>query len=55
MTVETDADPQFPNVFDAGLPILAYEQCDDPEEAHRLVARPASGHPSPWVSTDRSC
>ncbi len=28
-----------PNVFDAGLPILAYEQLDDPEEAHRLIAQ----------------
>lgn len=27
-----------PNVFDAGLPILAYEQLDDPEGAHRLIA-----------------
>jgi cytochrome P450 len=28
-----------PNVFDAGLPILAYDHLDDPEEAHRLVAQ----------------
>jgi cytochrome P450 len=28
-----------PNVFEAGLPILAYEQVNDPEEAHRLVAQ----------------
>ncbi|HEY9303366.1 MAG TPA: cytochrome P450 [Mycobacterium sp.] len=28
-----------PNVFDAGLPILAYEHLDDPEEAHRLIAQ----------------
>jgi cytochrome P450 len=28
-----------PNVFEAGLPILAYEHVNDPEEAHRLVAQ----------------
>lgn len=28
-----------PNVFDAGLPDLAYEHLDDPAEVHRLIAR----------------
>jgi cytochrome P450 len=28
-----------PDVFEAGLPILAYEHLDDPEEAHRLIAQ----------------
>jgi cytochrome P450 len=27
-----------PNVFEAGLPILAYDDLDDPEQAHRLIA-----------------
>ena len=27
-----------PNVFDIGLPIVAYEHLDDPEQAHRLIA-----------------
>jgi cytochrome P450 len=39
MTVDTMATRSCPNVFDAGLPILAYEELDDPEEAHRLVAQ----------------
>jgi cytochrome P450 len=39
MTVGTMPTRSCPNVFDAGLPILAYEQLDDPEEAHRLVAQ----------------
>jgi cytochrome P450 len=30
-------DTTRPNVFDAGLPPLAYEHVDDPEEAHRLI------------------
>jgi cytochrome P450 len=38
MTVDTMPTRSCPNVFDAGLPTLAYEQLDDPEEAHRLVA-----------------
>jgi cytochrome P450 len=28
-----------PNVFEAGLPILAYDHVNDPAEAHRLVAQ----------------
>jgi cytochrome P450 len=39
MTVDMMPTRSYPNVFDAGLPILAYEQLDDPDEAHRLVAR----------------
>src|SRR6202021_4009947 len=39
MTVDTMPTRSCPNVFDAGLPILVYEHVDDPEEAHRLVAR----------------
>jgi cytochrome P450 len=39
MTVDTMPTRSCPNVFDAGLPILAYEELDDPEEAHRLVAQ----------------
>jgi cytochrome P450 len=39
MTVDTMPTRICPNVFDAGLPILAYEDLDDPEEAHRLVAQ----------------
>src|ERR1700730_8668750 len=39
MTVDMMPTRSCPNVFDAGLPILVYEHVDDPEEAHRLVAR----------------
>ncbi|HWF69226.1 MAG TPA: cytochrome P450 [Mycobacterium sp.] len=39
MTVDTMPPRICPSVFDAGLPILAYEQLDDPEEAHRLIAQ----------------
>lgn len=39
MTVDTMPTRSCPNVFDAGLPILAYEELNDPEEAHRLVAQ----------------
>jgi hypothetical protein len=39
MTVDMMPTRSFPNVFDAGLPILAYEHVDDPEEAHRLIAQ----------------
>jgi cytochrome P450 len=34
-----------PNVFDAGLPILAYDQLDDPEAAHRIIAQAQSEAP----------
>jgi cytochrome P450 len=34
-----------PNVFDAGLPIVAYEHLDDPEEAHRIIAAARSRAP----------
>jgi cytochrome P450 len=30
---------RYPDVFDAGLPSIAYEHVDDPEEAHRLIAQ----------------
>jgi cytochrome P450 len=36
MTVHA-IDTNRPNVFDAGLPPLAYEHVRDPEEAHRLI------------------
>lgn len=39
MTVDTMPTPVCPNVFEAGLPILAYEQVPNPEEAHRLIAQ----------------
>jgi cytochrome P450 len=39
MTVETIPTRGCPNVFDAGLPILAYEHVQHPDEAHRLVAQ----------------
>ncbi|HEY6818472.1 MAG TPA: cytochrome P450, partial [Mycobacterium sp.] len=39
MTVDTMPTRSCPNVFEAGLPILAYEHVDDPEAAHRLVAQ----------------
>jgi cytochrome P450 len=43
MTVDTVSTPTptpaCPNVFEAGLPILAYEHLDDPEDAHRLIAQ----------------
>lgn len=38
MTAEAIPVDYCPNVFEAGLPILAYEHLDDPEEAHRLIA-----------------
>ena len=28
-----------PNVFEAGLPLIAYEHAANPEEAHALIAR----------------
>jgi cytochrome P450 len=39
MTIDTMPTRSRPNVFDAGLPILAYEHLDEPEAAHRLVAQ----------------
>jgi cytochrome P450 len=39
MTVDTLPRLDCPNVFDAGLPILAYEHVHNPEEAHRLIAQ----------------
>ncbi|WP_029112722.1 cytochrome P450 [Mycobacterium sp. URHB0044] len=39
MTVDTIPTRGCPNVFDAGLPILAYEHVDNPDEAHRLIAQ----------------
>jgi cytochrome P450 len=39
MTIDTMPNRSCPDVFDAGLPILAYDHLDDPEEAHRLVAQ----------------
>jgi len=34
-TVQTD---RCPSVFDAGLPMIAYDHLTDPDEAHRIVA-----------------
>jgi cytochrome P450 len=39
MTVDTISTGRCPNVFDAGLPILAYEHVRNPDEAHRLIAQ----------------
>ena len=39
MTVDTLPALGCPNVFDAGLPILAYEHVHNPDEAHRLIAQ----------------
>jgi cytochrome P450 len=39
MTVDTLPRLGCPNVFDAGLPTLAYEHVHDPDEAHRLIAQ----------------
>jgi cytochrome P450 len=39
MTVDAMPTRSCPNVFEAGLPVLAYEHLDDPEAAHRLVAQ----------------
>jgi cytochrome P450 len=38
MTVVTVPTDSCPNVFDACLPILAYEHAEGPDEAHRLIA-----------------
>jgi cytochrome P450 len=45
MTVNTMPTRGYPNVFDAGLPILSYEHAQDPDEAHRLIARARSRAP----------
>lgn len=39
MSIDTVSVRSCPSVFDAGLPILAYEHLNDPVEAHRLIAR----------------
>lgn len=39
MTVDTISTRGCPNVFDAGLPILAYEHLRNPDEAHQLIAQ----------------
>lgn len=38
MTVESGRVLRGPNVFEAGLPVLSYEDSDDPAEVHRLIA-----------------
>jgi cytochrome P450 len=45
MTIDTMPNRSCPEVFDAGLPILAYEHLDDPDEAHRLVAQARNRSP----------
>lgn len=39
MTVDAIPTRGYPNVFDAGLPILAYDNVNDPDEAHRLISQ----------------
>lgn len=39
INLDTRPSRSRPNVFDAGLPTLAYEHLDDPAEAHRLIAQ----------------
>ena len=38
MTVDTDRSGS-PSVFDAGLPTIAYEDGQNPDDAHRLIRR----------------
>lgn len=38
MTIQSVSARRCPDVFDAGLPVLSYEDVDDPAEAHRLIA-----------------
>lgn len=45
MSVESPPVRRCPSVFDAGLPVLAYEHVKDPEEAHRLLALARSRSP----------
>jgi len=39
MTADTMPTRSCPNVFDAGLPILAYEHVQNPDQAHQLIAQ----------------
>ena len=55
MTVDATPTRGCPNVFDAGLPILAYDHVSDPNEAHRLIAQAAVEHRSPSAPTGRRC
>ena len=43
MTIQTALD--LPNVFDAGLPSIAYDHLTDPDEAHRVIADARSQAP----------
>lgn len=45
MTTESVPAQSRPSVFDAGLPVLAYEDLDDPDEAHRVIARTRARSP----------
>ncbi|BBX66840.1 cytochrome P450 [Mycolicibacterium psychrotolerans] len=45
MNVETAPSRHCPDVFDAQLPVLAYEHVDEPAEAHRLIAEARSRGP----------
>jgi cytochrome P450 len=45
MTVDAIPTRGCPNVFDAGLPILAYDHVNDPNEAHRLIAQARARSP----------
>ncbi len=45
MSVQSPPVHGCPDVFDAGLPVLAYEHADDPAEVHRLIAHARSRGP----------
>jgi hypothetical protein len=38
MTVDTDK-TTCPGVFDAGLPVIAYANTDNPADAHRIIGQ----------------
>ena len=44
-----------PSVFDAGLPTIAYEDGQNPDDAHRLIRRHDSRRRSRWGRTGRRC
>ena len=39
MTIDTVQASTCPNVFDAGLPTIAYDHLHSPDEAHRIIAQ----------------
>ena len=44
-----------PNVFEAGLPLIAYEHAANPEEAHRLIGQARLQRPTRLARTDQKC